>query len=58
MWVRFLLGQAHGKIASETINFIAFSIYLPDNSKKVVSAKVIYDAAKILLKNILKDKKK
>ena len=58
IWMRFLSGQAHGKIVPETIKFIAYSSYLPDNQKKMVSDKMIYDAAKILLKNILKDKKK
>lgn len=58
MWARFLSQQAHGKIEIEIINFIAFSAYLPDNQKKEVSNKVIYNAAELLLKNILKDKKK
>ena len=58
MWERFLSLQSHGKIASDVIKFIAFSTYLPDNQKKAISDKVIYEAAKVLLKNILKDKKK
>lgn len=58
MWMRFLSQQSNGKIIPEIVNFIAFSTYLPDNQKKSVSKKVVYDAAKILLKNILKDKKK
>lgn len=58
MWVRFLSQQSHGKIAQDVIKYIAFSAYLPDNQKKSVSNKMIYEAAKVLLKNILKDKKK
>ena len=57
-WMRFLSGQSHGKIEIDIINFIAFSTYLPDNQEQKVSDKMIYDATKILLKNILKDKKK
>ncbi|MBR5129647.1 MAG: DUF4381 domain-containing protein [Alphaproteobacteria bacterium] len=58
MWMRFLSQQSHGKIKLDVIKFIAFSSYLPDNQTQVVSDKKIYDAAKILVKNILKDKKK
>ena len=57
-WMRFLSGQSHGKIEIDIIKFIAFSTYLPDNQEQKVSDKMIYDATKILLKNILKDKKK
>ena len=57
-WMRFLSGQSHGKMDVEIIKFIAFSTYLPDNQEQKVSDKMIYDATKILLKNILKDKKK
>ena len=58
MWGRFLSLQSHGKIASDIIKFIAFSTYLPDNQKQSVSNKKIYEAARVLLQNILKDKKK
>lgn len=58
MWYRFLSQQSHGKIEQGVIKFIAFSPYLPDNKKQLVSDKMIYNAAKELLPHILKDKKK
>ena len=58
MWGRFLSLQSHGKITSDVIKFIAFSTYLPDNQKQSVSNRMIYDATRVLLQNILKDKKK
>lgn len=56
-WYRFLSAQAHQKITSKVIKLIAFSAYLPDNKSQDVSPQHIYEATRLLLKNILKDKK-
>lgn len=56
-WVRFLFLQSRGKISKETLKFIAFSTYLPDNDHTPMSKKKVYRAAQKLLKYILKGKK-
>lgn len=54
-WEAFLNAHAKGTIDSKEIKFLAFSIYLPENSRNTPSIDSLYESVKRMIKQLFKE---